>query len=124
MDPHVVYYLHIYNKYVVLMTDKPRLFMVVIFLHCILRQQYGQTLCLCHSRTQRCMKFIDIHNTAILFIASKPYLFDIGQCLISFVIIFNYFVWSQHSVFDIATVTCECTVLNLRTLWSRLCHQY
>ena len=32
----------IYNKFVVLTNNKPQLFTVVIWLHCILRQQYGQ----------------------------------------------------------------------------------
>ena len=37
MDPHVVYCLHIYNTFVVLTTNKPRLFTVIIWLHRILR---------------------------------------------------------------------------------------
>ena len=65
MDPPVVYSLHIYNTFAVLATNKPRLFTVVIFLHRILRQQYGQKLCLRRLRTQGCMKFIDVHTTDI-----------------------------------------------------------
>ena len=53
LDPHVVYCLHIYNTFVVLMTDKPRLCTVDILLHHILRQQYGHTLRLRHPPTQR-----------------------------------------------------------------------
>ena len=39
--PHVVDCLNIYNKFVVLTTNKPQLFTVVILLNHILRQQYG-----------------------------------------------------------------------------------
>ena len=105
------------------MTYKPRLFTVVIFLYRILRQQFGWKLRLSRLQTQRCVQFIDIHTTAIN-IASKPYSCDIGQCLINFFIIVTYFVWGQHSVFDIVIVTCECAVSNLQTLWSCVCHRY
>ena len=141
LDPHIVYYLHIYNTSVVLTTDKPRLFTVFIWLHHILRQQYGCTLRLLHLPTQRWSQFIDIHTTAILFIVSKSYSrhnkvifyyipslhflkFDIGQCLINTVIIVTYFVWGQHSVFVVAIVTCESAISKLRTLLFRVCHWY
>ena len=51
--PHVVYCLHIYNTFVVLTTDKPRLFMVVILFHHTFYQQYGPTLSLRHQKTKR-----------------------------------------------------------------------
>ena len=66
---NVVYCIHIYNTFVALMTDKPRLFKVVVLLHHILIQQYGRTLRLFHLLTQRWVKFIGNYTTAILFIA-------------------------------------------------------
>ena len=63
----------IYNNFFVLTPDKPRLFTVVIWLHRILRQQYGRTLGLLDLPTKRWAQFIDIHTTAIVFIASKTY---------------------------------------------------
>ena len=72
-DPHAFYSLHIYNTYIVLTTNKPRIFTVVILLRLILLQQYGRTLRLRHLQTQRCVQLIGIHNNNILFIAPKPY---------------------------------------------------
>ena len=43
----------IYNTFVVLTTNKPQLFMVIIWLHRIICQQYRQTLRFCHLQTQR-----------------------------------------------------------------------
>ena len=51
--PNVFYYLHIYNTFVVLTTDKPRLFTVVVLFHRIFFQKVGQTLLLCHQISQR-----------------------------------------------------------------------
>ena len=53
MYPHVVYCLHIYNTFVVLTTNEPRLFTVVILFHHIFYEQYGRTLHLRHQPTQR-----------------------------------------------------------------------
>ena len=44
LEPHVVDCFNIYNTFVVLTIDKPRILSVVIVLHHIIRQQYGQTL--------------------------------------------------------------------------------
>ena len=43
----------IFNTFVVLTTDKPRLFTVVILLYHILRQQYRRKFRLCDIHTQR-----------------------------------------------------------------------
>ena len=51
--PHVVYCLHIYNTFVVLTTNKPRLLRFVILFHHRFYQQYGRTLRLRHQPTQR-----------------------------------------------------------------------
>ena len=50
----------IYNTFVVFTTDKPRPFTVDIWLHCIIRKQYEQTLCFCDLQTKRWVQFIDI----------------------------------------------------------------
>ena len=50
---HIVYCLHIINKFFVLTSDKPRLFRVVVLFHHILFQKFGQTLRLRHQLTQR-----------------------------------------------------------------------
>ena len=50
--PHVVYCLRIYNKSVVLTTDKPQLFTVVVLFHHVFYQQYGRTLHLCYQPKQ------------------------------------------------------------------------
>ena len=59
------------NIFVVLTTNKSRLFTVVIWLHCIRHQQYRQTLRLRILQTQRWVQFINIHTTTILSIALK-----------------------------------------------------
>ena len=51
--PHIVYCLNIYNTFVVLTTNKPRLFTVVVFFYHIFFQKYGQTLHLRHQLKQR-----------------------------------------------------------------------
>ena len=51
--PSCCIFVTIYNKFVVLTTDKPRLFTVVIWLHRVLCQQYGQMLRLRDLPTQR-----------------------------------------------------------------------
>ena len=51
--PHVVDCSHIYNTFIVLTTDKPQLFMVVVLFHHIFCQKYGRTLRLRHLPTQR-----------------------------------------------------------------------
>ena len=63
LEPHVVDSLHIYNTLVVLITDKPRQFTVIVLFHHILFQQYSQNLRLCHLPTQRSVQFIDNHTT-------------------------------------------------------------
>ena len=117
----------IYNKFIVLTTDKPRLFTVVIWLHRILCQQYWKKLRLCNVRTQRWVKFIDIHTTDIFVLHQKDiqektrWLFiivlhfvkslcDIGQFLINTVIVVTSFVWVQHRFFVVTIVTCECSI--------------
>ena len=63
LDPHIIDCLHIYNKFVVLTIDKPRLFTVVFLFHHIFCQQYGQTLRLCHLPKKRKVQFTDNHTT-------------------------------------------------------------
>ena len=89
----------IYNSSVVLRTDKPQLFTVVIWLHCILCQQYGRTLRLCDIHTQRWVQFIDIHSTAI-FLSRQIHIQDITRWLFNTVLHFvKSLVWYQ-SVFN------------------------
>ena len=63
LEPHVVDCLHIYNTFVVLTTNKPRLFTVIILFHHIFCQQYGIMLRLLHLPRQSEVQFIDNHTT-------------------------------------------------------------
>ena len=73
LDPHVVYFLQMYNKFFVLMTNKPQLFTVVLLLHRILHQQYGQMLRLRHLLTQRWVQFIDNHTCLLRRVPLDPH---------------------------------------------------
>ena len=66
---HVVYSLLSAIHFLFARPVKPRLFTVVVWLYRILCQKYGRTLRLCDQHTQRLVHYIDIHTTAVWFLA-------------------------------------------------------
>ena len=96
----------IYNTFVVLMTNKPRIFMVVIWLYRILRQQYGQTLCLLDLHTQRWVQFIDIHTIAIFLSRWKYIQYITGWLFIIVLHFLKSYVW-YLSVFNQYIYYCD-----------------
>ena len=75
-----------------------------------------------------CMSSILIHMSYFSFYIISSFRLHCSETrvvgLINIVIIDTYFVWGQHSVFDIAIVTCECAISKLQILWSRVCYWY
>ena len=69
----------IYNKFVVVATDKLRLFTVVISLHCILRQQYGWTLRLRDLQTHRGKCNLLIFILLLFCLSHRKHLQDITR---------------------------------------------